>query len=529
MKARYWSFQISIFSSHCWFHKILPQNSWILNQKVHEYVRSLLRNNSTKFRLELKSLVQSSPFWSFHSFWEDWDQVQSENFQDCPGPGPGPTRTSSGQSSPRRDEASSVMAQALEQWLNSPWQWAPISFLLCACNQTMVKPLNLVFDARCRPLLFSTLPTHLSTPHHPSPHLSHHPLPFAHSPSRPPHLFSVVYRHVMHKRAIFVHVCWLVMCRFAMFDMSVHPADTWCPHSQCWRILGLSWHICCPSWAIIHCACSSVWYLAVLVHWFAMATVPVTIWACQLPYQCLQWPDCPFVMLEGHWVSCPHICHPSFTPLMRGVPHVCACPPAVHFWPPHSLTCQPHAASTQPPMTLCHFKFGVNSSHTTPTSPSSVMPSSMMPPCGRALVSHPWPPLRLTHCPLPVAQSCTCRPNNCILHSCSCIKSVDANQVMDSDGIVDVLNTFTNGLKQVWSHAHLLFLMNMKCFLRQIRHYIPSHINYSCSRDSTNNSPSSSTTSSLPLPSLVASIHLIYFRYSKHEAGLLCYVFFPAS
>ena len=49
MKGRYWSFQISIFSSQCWFQKILPQNSWILNPKLHEYVCSLLRNNSKSF------------------------------------------------------------------------------------------------------------------------------------------------------------------------------------------------------------------------------------------------------------------------------------------------------------------------------------------------------------------------------------------------------------------------------------------------------------------------------------------------
>ena len=48
MKGRYWSFQISMFSSQCWFQQILPQNSWILNQKLCEYVRLWLRNNSNK-------------------------------------------------------------------------------------------------------------------------------------------------------------------------------------------------------------------------------------------------------------------------------------------------------------------------------------------------------------------------------------------------------------------------------------------------------------------------------------------------
>jgi cohesin complex subunit SA-1/2 len=38
---------------------------------------------------------------------------------------------------------------------------------------------------------------------------------------------------------------------------------------------------------------------------------------------------------------------------------------------------------------------------------------------------------------------------NCILRACGCNESVDADQVVDSDGVVDVLDTFTEGLKQV--------------------------------------------------------------------------------
>jgi hypothetical protein len=38
---------------------------------------------------------------------------------------------------------------------------------------------------------------------------------------------------------------------------------------------------------------------------------------------------------------------------------------------------------------------------------------------------------------------------NCILRACGCNESVDSDQVMDSDGVVDVLDTFTDGLKQV--------------------------------------------------------------------------------
>lgn len=38
---------------------------------------------------------------------------------------------------------------------------------------------------------------------------------------------------------------------------------------------------------------------------------------------------------------------------------------------------------------------------------------------------------------------------NCILRACGCNDSVDADQVVDYDGVVDVLDTFTEGLKQV--------------------------------------------------------------------------------
>lgn len=46
---------------------------------------------------------------------------------------------------------------------------------------------------------------------------------------------------------------------------------------------------------------------------------------------------------------------------------------------------------------------------------------------------------------------------NCILRACGCNESVNSDQVMDSDGVVDVLDTFTDGLKQV--RSILFFLM----------------------------------------------------------------------
>jgi len=38
---------------------------------------------------------------------------------------------------------------------------------------------------------------------------------------------------------------------------------------------------------------------------------------------------------------------------------------------------------------------------------------------------------------------------NCILRACGCNDSVDADEVMDYDGVVDTLDTFTESLKQV--------------------------------------------------------------------------------
>ena len=38
---------------------------------------------------------------------------------------------------------------------------------------------------------------------------------------------------------------------------------------------------------------------------------------------------------------------------------------------------------------------------------------------------------------------------NCILRACGCNDSVDEDQVLDYDGVVDKLDDFTEGLKQV--------------------------------------------------------------------------------
>jgi cohesin complex subunit SA-1/2 len=40
---------------------------------------------------------------------------------------------------------------------------------------------------------------------------------------------------------------------------------------------------------------------------------------------------------------------------------------------------------------------------------------------------------------------------NCVLRACGCNDSVDADVVVDYDGVVDALDNFTEALKQVYS------------------------------------------------------------------------------
>jgi cohesin complex subunit SA-1/2 len=46
---------------------------------------------------------------------------------------------------------------------------------------------------------------------------------------------------------------------------------------------------------------------------------------------------------------------------------------------------------------------------------------------------------------------------NCILRACGCNDSVDADEVMDYDGVVDTLDTFTESLKQVYIYSPSMF------------------------------------------------------------------------
>lgn len=44
---------------------------------------------------------------------------------------------------------------------------------------------------------------------------------------------------------------------------------------------------------------------------------------------------------------------------------------------------------------------------------------------------------------------------NCILRACGCNDSVDADEVVDYDGVVDALDNFTEGLKKVRLRSEL--------------------------------------------------------------------------
>lgn len=79
---------------------------------------------------------------------------------------------------------------------------------------------------------------------------------------------------------------------------------------------------------------------------------------------------------------------------------------------------------------------------------------------------------------------------NCILRACGCNDSVDADEVLDYDGVVDALDNFTEGLKQV-RYSHLTTILQRE--FRENRTILPythSRPSCPCSRNSENLSPS---------------------------------------
>src|SRR6266404_2997894 len=61
---------------------------------------------------------------------------------------------------------------------------------------------------------------------------------------------------------------------------------------------------------------------------------------------------------------------------------------------------------------------------------------------------------------------------NCILRACGCNDSVNQDEAVDYDGVVDALDNFTEALKQVRRTILIPLLLNIS-FLRTIRPYIP--------------------------------------------------------
>jgi len=61
---------------------------------------------------------------------------------------------------------------------------------------------------------------------------------------------------------------------------------------------------------------------------------------------------------------------------------------------------------------------------------------------------------------------------NCILRACGCNDSVNQDEAVDYDGVVDALDNFTEALKQVRRTTLVPLLLNIS-FLRMIRPYIP--------------------------------------------------------
>jgi hypothetical protein len=53
---------------------------------------------------------------------------------------------------------------------------------------------------------------------------------------------------------------------------------------------------------------------------------------------------------------------------------------------------------------------------------------------------------------------------NCILRACGCNETVNEDETVDYDGVVDALDNFTEALKQVCLSRHVRFLLNILHF-----------------------------------------------------------------
>ena len=95
---------------------------------------------------------------------------------------------------------------------------------------------------------------------------------------------------------------------------------------------------------------------------------------------------------------------------------------------------------------------------------------------------------------------------NCILRACGCNETVNEDEAVDYDGVVDALDNFTEALKQVRLRLAFRFSPKILYFVRMTLPYIRLRQGYQCSRDSASPCPNSSNVSSSQPPNLVLYI-----------------------
>ena len=112
---------------------------------------------------------------------------------------------------------------------------------------------------------------------------------------------------------------------------------------------------------------------------------------------------------------------------------------------------------------------------------------------------------------------------NCVLRSCGCNDSVNGDEVVDYDGVVDALDNFTEALKQVrnlFCQRSLLLTIDW-CMRRMIHQFTPSHQNCRHSRSSASPSQNSFPVSSVLLLLSANFIPPNLCQLCKH-GSLLC-------
>jgi hypothetical protein len=92
---------------------------------------------------------------------------------------------------------------------------------------------------------------------------------------------------------------------------------------------------------------------------------------------------------------------------------------------------------------------------------------------------------------------------NCVLRACGCNDTVNEDEAVDYDGVVDALDNFTEALKQVRRPSHG-FLFSKPSSLRMTRPFIHLRQGYPYLRNFAGPSPNSSNVSSFQPPNSVS-------------------------